>query len=169
MDKDLIERYKREMLKMYGDRIKPVNAVSPLQLKVEEPPTTDNQIGGIIGIITSIRSLYPVPNAKVTVFTGNMDNMQVVDTAYADESGKTKEFELQAPPKSLSLNSDNQTRPYALYNMMVEADGYLTNIHLNIPVFSGITSVQRSNMTLFETAGVNKGPQIFDELQNYNL
>ena len=53
--------------------------------------------------------------------------------------------------------------------MLVEADGYIDNIHLNIPVFSGVTSIQGSDMMLIETAGADKDAQIFNEGIDYNL
>ena len=76
---------------------------------------------------------------------------------------------METPLKSESLDSANTEIPYSLYNMMFEADGYLTNIHLNIPVFPDTVSRQTSNLLLLETAGADKGPQIFDEAQSYNL
>lgn len=176
MDKNLIERYKEEMMRMYRGKSVSVNASISQE---NAPPSKPSQIdisnadsateGALIGLVTTIRSLYPVENAKVTVFTGTPDNMETVAVAFTDQSGRTEVFNLPTPEKSLSLDSENEVRPYSLYNMMVEADGYLTNIHLNIPVFSGVTSLQRSNMILTETSGVDKGPQIFDEGQNYNL
>lgn len=192
MDESLIEQYKQEMLRMYRGRGATVNSVPVSQavsqmretlpqapLVTEEnvnaepsiPPDANqgSDTGRLIAIVTTVRSLYPVPNARVTVFTGALDNMEVLATDFTDESGRTDVFLLGTPSKALSLDSANQTRPYALYNMMVEADGYVTNIHLNIPVFSGVTSLQGSNMMLLETAGADKGPRIFDELQNYTL
>ena len=168
MDKNLIEQYKAEMIRMYN--IKPKKAANrEIDAVTAVPKMEFDETGGLIGLITTVKSLYPVVNAKVTVFRGDINNMNVLEVGFADESGKTEEFLLSAPKKSMSLDSQNKIPPYSLYNMMVEADGYLTNIHLNIPIFSGVTSLQKSNMTLLETAGVDKGPQIFDELQKYNL
>jgi len=175
MDRDLIEKYKSEMLRMYKGRNEAVaeksDKIVTTDMAVGDDkanPTTDSS-GKLIGVVTAIRSLYPVKNAKVTVFKGNTDNMQIIDVKNTDQSGRTDAFILPTPERSESLTPENDGIPYAEYNMMVEADGYLTNIHLNIPVFSGVTSVQPTNMTLLETAGVDKGPQIFDEAQNYNL
>ena len=166
------------MVKMY----KSVNAATvdttaqtPTQ-QPEEPtqqpqtPTSLNlNTGGLLGVVTSIRSLYPVNNAKVTIFTGDYPDMQIIDTDTTDQSGKTKIFTLPTPEKVLSLEEDNVTIPYSSYNMLIEADGYIKNIHLNIPVFSGVTSIQQSNLILSETAGQDKSPQIFDESQKYDL
>jgi len=163
LDKNLIEKYKNEMLKMYNKTNK--NTAVPAVAQTSNSSTT----GGLLAIVTTVRSLYPVKNAKVTIFTGEYPDINVVDTALTDQSGRTKLFSLPTPEKSLSLQEDNTLLPYAVYNMIIEADGYIKNIHLNIPVFSGVTSLQQSNLLLTETAGEDKGPFIFDESQKYDL
>ncbi len=157
MDRSLFDKYRKEMLEMYNRRT--VKAVSQ--------NIASN--GSIIAIVTAFKELYPVENAKVTIFTGNMDNIQVLQEVYTDLSGRTTKIDLTTPPKSLSLDSQNKEKAYAVYNMMVTADGYLDNIHLNIPVFSGVTSLQRADLTPLSVAGDNREPQIFDESENYNL
>lgn len=179
MDKNLIESYKLKMLEMYESKMKPTAATpsmdtmpSPapaLEPTPSEAPKIEGDTGSLIGIVTNLRGLYFVPNAKVTVFKGSIDDMQVIDTSLTDQNGKTKEFVLPTPAKELSMNFQNTLPVYSLYNLMVEADGYLTNIHLNIPVFPDTVSRQTSNLLLLETAGADKGPQIFDEAQSYNL
>ncbi len=161
MDRELIEKYKNEMLKMY----KSVKREMPV---IAEAPIQADGTGNLLGIVTTIDRIYPVKNAKVTVFTGELENMNVLDTDFTDESGKTKVFTLPTPQKQLSLESENTIQPYSLYNMMVTAEGYSDNIHLNIPVFSGVTSVQGSNLMLKETSGI-EGANIYDESQKYNL
>ena len=162
MDKSLIENYKSQMMQMYKTKFKPTMA--ELNSQVNSQNT-----GKLLGVATQIRGLYFLPNTKVTVFKGDPQNMQIIATDFTDQNGKTKEFVLPTPPVSLSEDKDNTLQPYSLYNMMIEADGYLTNIHLNIPVFEGITSRQTSNLLLLETAGIDKGPRVFDEMPNYNL
>ncbi len=177
MDKTIIEKYKQEMLNLQRRSQQtmaesdPQPQPQPPQMQMPEmaPKQNSSTQGGLIANVTAIQRLYPVPNAKVTIFEGDLDNRQVLDVAFTDDSGKTREFVLPTPEKSLSLNSANSQLPYALYGMLIQADGYIDNIHLNIPVFSGVTSIQGSDMMLLETAGVNKGPQIFDELQQFTL
>lgn len=191
MNNDIFEKYKNEMLKMYEQSKKnngyekssalqtavlpegeENTASTPKESPVPTPkpanPALNNQTGGLLGIVTSFRNLYPVENAKVTVFTGDADNKTVIDSDLTDRSGRTKLFTLSAPDKSLSMSPDLSETPYASYNMEVEADGFLKNIHLNIPVFSGITSIQRSDLILSEDR-IDKTPQVFDESQKYNL
>ena len=174
MEREIIEKYKEEMLRMYEKTNKGKNSnAKSVQVASEniqpQPKITPQTNGNLLAVVTTVRTLYPVPNAKVTVFTGDYENMKVVDYAFTDQSGRTKVFALPAPSSALSLDEDNKQLPYAIYNMLVEADGYIDNIHLNIPVFSGVTSIQGSNMLLKETAGANMDVQIFDEAEKYDL
>lgn len=163
MDNNLLAKYKEEMLRMYRNSTTTTPTIKP----VNTTPNTNE--GYLIGIVTAVRSLYPVKDAKITIFTGDYENMNVIDTDLTDQSGRTKTFVLPTPESNISLDQNNTAIPYALYNMAVESDGYIKNIHLNIPVFGTITSLQQSNLLLEETAGEDKGPQIFDEAQKYDL
>ena len=172
MNNELFEKYKNEMLKMYNsvhkDEAVPVMAEpEPMPIPATPPPQTE-QNGRLLGVVTSFNSLYPVENAKVTVFSGEYEDMNIIDTDLTDQSGKTKVFLLPTPDKNLSMAPDLSQRPYAVYNMLVESDGFLKNIHLNIPVFSGITSIQRSDL-IIDADQSDIEPQIFDEGQKYNL
>ena len=176
MNNELFEKYKNEMLKMYNSVRKQETTTEDTTLEaipvIAEPdvtlPPQENQNGRLLGVVTSFNSLYPVENARVTVFTGEFEDMKVIDTDLTDNSGKTKVFTLPTPDKNLSMAPDLSQRPYAVYNMVVESDGFLKNIHLNIPVFSGITSIQRSDL-IIDADQTGNEPQIFDEGQKYNL
>lgn len=175
MDKSLIEKYKNEMIMLNKKAILQTAAANnPQQGYYEEgkPDIRDDasdENGRLIAMITYTDRIYPVKNAEVTVFTGSPEDMQIVGTAVTDESGKTEKIELSAPPRSLSQQSGSAALPYALYNMMVKADGFLDNIHLNIPVFRGVTSVQRSDLTPVSIAGGRTAPIIFNEFSSYEL
>ena len=173
MDKSMIEDYKRQMLDMYrlqGSAPRNVENDAPLEETLTKAPTVQPDGNGqLIAIVTTLRTLYPVPRAKVTIFRGDIAEPEIIATDYTDESGRTGSFILPAPSREISQNAGSSSVPYASYNMLVEAEGYINNIHLNIPVFSSVTSLQRSNMMLYETAGIDKGPQIFDEAQQFTL
>lgn len=90
MDKSLIEQYKQEMMNMYR-----TGKTVPVQTNITETPknttsqsTTDDK-GGLVAVVTTFRRLYPVPNARVTVFTGNTEDKQVIATEVTDQSGRT--------------------------------------------------------------------------------
>ena len=171
MNEELIEKYKNEMMKMYINT-QNFNENAVKKTNVTKVATSDlptpAQNGKLLGVVTSFNSLYPVQNAKVTVFLGEYENMQIIDTDKTDQNGKTKPFILKTENKNLSMAPDLSQKPYSVYNMAVEADGFLTNIHLNIPIFSGITSIQKSDLILDSDQTGNE-PQIFDEGQKYNL
>jgi len=94
LDNYLFDKYKDEMLRMYRNShtAKPVNT------------TPDTNEGYLIGIVTAVRSLYPVKNAKITIFTGDYENMNVIDTDLTDQSGRTKTFVLPTPESNISLD-----------------------------------------------------------------
>lgn len=157
MDRSLIEKYKNDMLKKYGSSA------------AEKTTSAAPEKGRLSANVTSVANIYPVRGARVTVFTGSPDSMTVLDSAVTDESGKTRDFLLDAPPKSLSMTSGAPALPYTLYNLLISADGFLDNIHLNIPVFSGIASVQRSDMLPKAVAGGRTDPIIFNEFSSFEL
>ncbi len=168
----MIEKYRKEMLEKYGSisssETAPAAAMNTEATEADEKPALSKK-GKLSAWVTSVANIYPVKNARVTVFTGSPDNMTVVDSGATDESGKTKEFLLDAPPKSLSMSSGAAALPYTLYNLRVSADGFLDNIHLNIPIFSGITSVQKSDMLPKAVAGGRTDPVIFNEFSSFEL
>ena len=178
MNNDIFEKYKNEMMKMYNSvrqpepiPEKPQQEAVPIiaePLPIVTNTTQNDPMGQLLGVVTSFNSLYPVENARVTVFSGEYEDMNIIDTDLTDISGKTKLFSLPTPAKNLSMAPDLSQKPYATYNMLVEADGFLKNIHLNIPIFSGITSIQRSDL-IIDADQTGNEPQIFDEGQKYNL
>ena len=120
MDKSLIEKYRKEMLEKYGGTA-PAEAAPAAAMNVNptetDEKTASSEKGRLSAWVTSVANIYPVKNARVTVFTGSPDNMTVVDSCATDESGKTKEFLLDAPPKSLSMSSGAAALTYTLYNL----------------------------------------------------
>ena len=93
MDKSLVEKYRKEMLEKYGGKAfaaaAPAAAMNVKPTETEEKPTPPEK-GRLSAWVTSVANIYPVKNARVTVFTGSPDNMTVVDSCATDESGKTK-------------------------------------------------------------------------------
>lgn len=176
MDNELIEKYKKELMRLY--RPYPTAAKANEQgeqqgeyqegTPYEKQDSTDPS-GRLTVMVTAISSLYPVEKAKVTVFTGDYASPNIIDTDFTDQSGKTKTFSLSAPTRELSMEPDTGAQPYALYNVLVEADGYADNLHINLPIFRGVTSLQRSNLTPLASFGGNKGPIVFNELSSFNL
>ena len=173
--------YANELLRMYranasapAQNSMPVNsndAVAPQALT----PTIDelafeDGTGGLAVNVTTLRRLYPVKGATVTVFTGMPATPTVIETDITDESGKSGVFNLKTPPRDESQQSENGgIAPYASYNISVRSDGYVEQIAMNVPVFSGVISVQGIDLIPVAAAGGHTEPQIIEGGNDYNL
>lgn len=155
MDNEIIEKYKKAMVQMYGERGR-----SEVQ---------NGETGLLSAAVTAVAGIYPVSGARVTVFTGSPENMTVLESDITDNSGKTRQFRLSAPARELSMSAEATAAPYTLYNLLVSADGFLDNIHLNIPIFSGVVSVQKSDLLPKSVAGGRTEPIIFNEYSSFEL
>ena len=113
-----------------------------------------------------------MPDAKVTIFTGTPENYEIIAEDVTDSSGKTGTFLLPTKEKALSEQADTgalKTIPYSLYNVAVSADQYAKQLNLNIPIFSGVTTLQNMDITSLSTYGDKDKPIIVDEMPKFNL
>lgn len=150
-----------------------INEMRQMQKRASaEKPKTEKEetdsFGKLLIIVTAVNGLYPVNSAKVEIFTGTGEKAETVTTVYTDKSGKTPPIILPTPQKSVSQKPNTQAVPYALYNMHVTADGFVGQTLLDLSVFSGVTSLQRVNLTLLSASGVNR-EEVRDEMPKYNL
>lgn len=165
MDKDLIERYKREMMEL---KKKAAPAVSEA-VEVIPLPSLNSETGGLIVNVTTLRGLYPIKNALVTVYTGLGDTYNEIDRDYTDESGRSKRFILPTPNKSLSQTAGSSEAPYSLYNISVRSDGFVDWLETDIPVFPETVSLQNADLTVSGAAGKNESPRPFSDFPKFDL
>ena len=176
MRKKTPQDYADELLRMYRENAIPSQTVpvateigQPLSLRDEEIQFEDGT-GGIRVNVTTLRRLYPVPNALVTIFTGNPNNMTVIETGTTDQSGKSGIFNLKTQLKEDSQQAQTGSPPpFSTYNVSVKSDGYVEQIAMNVPVFSGVISVQGIDLLPVSAAGGHTEPQIINEANDYNL
>lgn len=165
--------YANELLKMYRENVNAITQPMPEVLPKVVPPSPnvfEDGTGGLQLNVTTLSRLYPIKDALVTVFIGEVQNMTVIETDVTDQSGKTGVFKLKTPPKYESQQSENGgNKPYASYNVSVQSDGYVQQIAMDVPVFSGIVSVQGIDLLPIAAAGKNTSPQIIQEGNDYNL
>ena len=131
-----------------------------------------NSNGGLIVSVTTLRGIKGVPDAKVTIFTGTPEDYEIIAEDVTDSSGKTGTFLLPTKEKALSEQADTgalKTIPYSLYNVAVSADQYARQLNLNIPIFSGVTTLQNMDITSLSTYGDKDKPIIVDEMPKFNL
>lgn len=167
--------YANELLKIYrekGDFLqkkKSKETVVQTAAPTELPIQLENNKGGLMINVTTLRGLYPVEGALVTVFTGERSNMQIIEIDATDASGKSKTFALSAPPRAESQQESDNKKPYSSYNVSVRSDGFIEQIAMNVPIFSGVVSVQNIDLVKNTVVGQNTSPQIIEGGNNYNL
>lgn len=166
MDKSQFDKYIEEMKRM-SQRAKPAASELKAVPAVAEPVQDMSGEGYMIVNVTSVRGLYPVARALVTLFRGDINDMEKVAEGYTDQSGKTELFPLPAPPASLAQDSASQIPPFATYNIVTRADGFIDTINYNAPVFDKVTSIQ--NVNLIPKTTMNGDSVIIDEYDSYNL
>lgn len=113
--------------------------------------------GKLIVTLTTAERTQPIANGEVTVYQEANGEYPYYQTVYTDESGNTKEFELSAPDKNLSLQEDYDGTPYATYSVTAAADGYVPQIINNIQVFDTVTQLLVIEMAPDHT-GTYNGP-----------
>ena len=171
MDKTEFDRYIEEMRAMNKRATIPEETVLPAVSETvtpEEAPEDMSGTGYLLVNVTSVRELYPVQNARVTVFKGSTEDMRKLAESVTDQSGKTELFTLSAPPRSLAEDSENREPTYAEYNILTEADGFLPTINMGAAVFDGVTSIQNVNL-IPKTPYNENDSNIFTEENNYDL
>lgn len=113
---------------------------------------------------------FPVEGAAVIVTDSDGGTVASLRT---DRSGLTETIPLFAPSASLSQAPENGgTLPYSTYTVEISKDGFYPVEDYSVPVFDGITSIQRANMiplTEFSPLPPNPRPQTvetpgYDEL-----
>ena len=127
--------------------------------------------GSLIVSVYSARGAIPIPDALVTIRGSDKDSSGVISVLISDQSGNTPKITLPAPPAAESESPGNE-KPFATYNIEVDKEGFYPRQFLNVPVFSGITSIQPVNLIpLSEYSGESLPPEGANvtEGQNPNL
>ena len=154
MDKALFEKYINEMKELKKRSAFKDDAPLPvINEEIKEPKPLKETLepemegmGYLIVKVTAVNELYPVGNAKVVIFTGEEENRKIFAEGFTDKSGKTGPFSLKAPAIKYSESPNSSLIPFAYYNILTTAEGFLDTIHLNVQVFDKTTSIQKVNL-----------------------
>ena len=87
-----------------------------------------------------------VAGAMVAVTAVADGKRLVLASGLTDESGTAPKFTLPVPDLVHSQSPSPDERPYNLFDITVTADGFFKARSVDVPVFSGITSVQNFNL-----------------------
>ena len=108
------------------------------------------ELGGSTGyILANVRTgdeSSPVEDAAVSVIAVVDGQRIILASGVTDRNGTTAKFAVPVPDLEHSQSPDSNIRPYSLYDVTVTADGYFTARSVDVPVFSGITSIQNFSM-----------------------
>lgn len=124
--------------------------------------------GGLLVNVTTLRGTFPVNGAAVTVFAGEYDTTTPIAKVFTDESGRTEKIMLDTKNKIFSETAGNGI-PYTTYNIYTTADGYSGQFNMDIPIFSGVTSLQSVDLVPIAAEGNNSAPRIVDETPKFTL
>lgn len=176
MDKSIFDKYIAEMKAMKAaampnEEISEVKETATPVVAVNSASNNDNMMGmgNLIVSVTAVRGLYPVQNAKVTVFTGEGENEVIITEQLTDRSGRTPIIPLPAPSIRFTEEPNPSERPYAFYNVRTVADGYTDTENYNVAVFDKITSLQNVSLVPTSSTPSQNSPIIIDEFENYEL
>lgn len=131
---------------VYGDEelptyIRPVPEL-PAEWAAQEAYEKANTAEGYLRVITAAAdSAYPVPDARVSVFTRIGKKLHLSYLMVTDENGESPTVALPAPPAGLSQEPDNST-PYASCDIRVAAKGFFPTQATDVHIFAGITTRQ---------------------------
>lgn len=103
-----------------------------------------------VSVVSSI-GMVPVENATVTI-SDSADPTTPLMTLTTDSSGQTPVAQLPAPPLALSLEPENEIRPYSEYNITVTAEGYEPILVSGSEILAGELSLQPIQMTPLASA-----------------
>jgi hypothetical protein len=123
----------------------------PTQTEVLPTPTIEDnsppEFGYLRVVTTSAEGTIPLWDVSVIVSKTVGDHEEILYTLLTNESGETDTIELEAPNASLSRQPSNgMVKPYAEYNVSAYLHGYFQVVNSKVPIFAGITSIQRVNM-----------------------
>ncbi len=92
--------------------------------------------------VSTASGAIPLENAAVNIRGGDVDDSDVIFALTTNSDGLTPTVALPTPPRASSEVPQTDVPPYAVYNVDVFAKGYAPVFFNNVPVFSGINSVQ---------------------------
>lgn len=88
----------------------------------------------------------PVVGASVMITAIVDGRREIIASGITNESGISPKFSVPAPDIVHSQSPDSMKRPYSLFDISVNAKGFFNARSVDVPVFSGITSVQNFGM-----------------------
>lgn len=128
--------------------------------------TANNESGTLrVETFASDRA-FGVGSARVMIFLELPSGNVAVFDGITDINGQSDTVRLPAPPRALSQSpqtGENPRLPYSVYSVYVEHPAYVRSVFTNVPVFSGIESIQPVRMIAKSAGTQEPEPIVVDE------
>ena len=140
-----------------------IQSPTPAPAPVPDRPSGEMTGRGILVFqITTAGGAIPLEGAEITLRQSRGPTEaggDVLAVLYSGRDGKADPIPLPAPARSYSLEParDGAPVPYALYNADVKLEGFYKQSYIRIPVFDGITSIQRASLIPLPENGYEGG------------
>ncbi len=140
--KTMMERYEQELMQL---RRQATPVTTPSEAQAENPPaeeaaaeefTTTLQVR-----VTAANEAVPIPNALVSVSRNTPEGPRLQQVLLTDISGLTEPITLPATDPSLTLQPEENI-PLVTYEIQIAAPGYFRVLNSDVPLFSGVPTVQ---------------------------
>lgn len=115
---------------------------------------------------------FGVGSARVMVFLELPDGNVAVFDGLTDNDGATESITLPAPPREISQqpqSGDNPKLPYSTYSIYVEHPDFVRSVFTNVPIFSGVESIQPVRMLAKAEGIAEPEPIVVNEGSNFAL
>lgn len=124
-----------------NDEVRDIIVVRPY--KDSEDFKSRNTSSGTLRVqVFAAGQSFPIADATVKVTVPFLTGISELFSGKTDNDGIADDIVLPAPNKNLSLNEDNTTEPFALYNITVSHPDYAESAFTNVPIFDSIKSIQ---------------------------
>lgn len=113
---------------------------------------------------------FGIGSARVMIFVELPSGNVAVFDGLTDIDGVTQSVRLPAPPRELAQSPQtgpNARLPYSVYSVYVEHPAFVRSVFTNVPVFSGVESIQPVRM-LAKSAGTSEPEPIVVDETNAN-
>ncbi|NLK39777.1 MAG: hypothetical protein GX303_05985 [Clostridiales bacterium] len=107
---------------------------------------TYTDTGYIVVNAFTAQGAIPIEGALVTIIGDDHCGNGVYATARTNKNGLTPKIPLPAPTPDSTGLSDN-AKPYALYCIEVDKEGYYSQTKISVAVFGGVTSIQPAELS----------------------
>lgn len=98
--------------------------------------------GSLTVRVSTASGAIPLESASVNIRGADLADSSVIYALSTNSDGLTPTVSLPAPPRINSEYPQSTQPPYAVYNIDVFKDGYSPAFFHNVPVFSGVNSIQ---------------------------